>query len=56
MVDKISWIFFHGNPMSIASYRLSGIFPADYLKIKKLYETNSKIVFNFKQHTKTKLI
>ena len=35
MVDKISWIFFHGNPMSIASYMLSGIFPADYLKIKK---------------------
>ena len=36
MNDKIIWVFSIENPMSIPSYIVGGIMPADYLKIKKI--------------------
>ena len=35
MRNKVVWVFFHQYPAVVASYRLSGILPAKYLKIKK---------------------
>lgn len=35
MFDKVVWVFFHKYPTGIGSYRLSGLLPAKYLKIKK---------------------
>mgnify|MGYP006086355351 CR=1 FL=1 len=36
MYSNILWIFSSENPMSIPSYIVGGIMPADYLKIKKV--------------------
>jgi len=36
MYNEILWVFSSENPMSIPSYIVGGIMPADYLKIKKV--------------------
>ena len=56
MNNKIIWIFSAENPMSIPSYIVGGIMPADYLKIKKVIYLNHNNANKFLLEHKPKII
>ena len=56
MNNKILWIFSVENPMSIPSYIVGGIMPADYLKIKKVIYLSHNNANKFLLDHKPKII
>ena len=56
MYNEILWIFSLENPMSIPSYIVGGIMPADYLKIKKVIYLKHHDAKKFLLNHKPKII
>ena len=55
-LDNILWVFSAENPISIPSYIVGGIMPADYLKIQKVIFLKHHDPLQFLKNHKPKII